>query len=112
MSNQINQKAAEIREIGANIKAALGGDGEIDVQLLKKAALIGGTVLILLWLISKIFSKSSQEALPAKKRKKRKDSMLYDMIKQQIGILLLAIFRKQILKLLKEHKIIDEKEDL
>jgi di/tricarboxylate transporter len=114
MSKQINKKAAEIKELGANIKQALRGEGDIDTQeVLKKTALVGISALIVFWLISKLFRKTGNESVPEKKKKKKKDdSMVFDMIKQQIGIIILAIFRKHILKLLKEYKLIDEKEDI
>jgi di/tricarboxylate transporter len=113
MSNKINKKAAEIKELGANIKQALRGEGDIDTEeVMKKAALVGISALFIIWLFSKIFGKKRNDVPIKKKKKKKDDSVVFDLIKQQIGLIILAIFKKHVVKLLKEHKILDEEDDL
>jgi di/tricarboxylate transporter len=115
MSNQINKKVEEVKNLGANIKETLLGEGEIDAQdVIKKAAVAGIAAILVFWLVSKMFGKSDKDDKFALKKKKRKknDGVMFDLIKHQVGVILLAIVRKHVNKWLHEQKLIDEKENI
>ena len=107
MSNQIRKKAEEVKEIGTSIKHTLKGDTDIEIlDIAKKVALASGAAIVVYWFISGLFSSKSKSS--SGKKKQKDNSLLFGLVKQQLGVFLLAIFRKQITQWLKEHKLIDE----
>lgn len=111
MSNEINKKVEEIKELGSSLKEQMNGQDQNDaISLINKAFIVGGSALLLAWLFSKLF-RNTQEGTK-KKKKKKGNSLIFDLVKDQMGIIILALFRKQILQVLKDFKLIDEKEDL
>lgn len=109
MSNEIDKKAEEIKELGANIKETLMGNDETDQEdFLKKAAVAGIAAIFVFWLIAKIL-KPSREETGKKKKKKKKDSMMFSLIKQQLGLIILAVIKKEVDKWLKGQNATDTK---
>lgn len=117
MEDSLNKKAEELRELSNNIKETLDGDAdfEIDLEELARLALIaGGAALVLYWLARMIFSGSGEEQKPKKKVKasRKKDSYISRLVKEQVLLILLAVFKKKILPRLEEFNLKDEKESL
>lgn len=111
MSNEINKKLEAISQIGSNIREQLNGQNKNEMgSLVNKAFIFGGAALILVWVFSKIFRKPDEDS--KRKKKKKNNSLIFDLVKDQLGIIILALFRKQIFQLLKDLKLIDEKENI
>jgi len=113
MNDEINKKVEEIREAGASLKKHLNGQDKIDsISLINKTFIIGGAALLLVWFFSKLFQRPVEDVKKKKKKKKKRNSLIFDLVKDQLGIIILALFRKQIQQILRDFKLIDEKEDI
>ncbi|MFA0962120.1 hypothetical protein AB9P05_09955 [Roseivirga sp. BDSF3-8] len=102
----------EVEELGRQIRS-LNENAELDSrQLMNLILAAGGTIATALIIIRYFKSKKKRKKSFNLFGKPKKDKQLSRALKQQAAIILIAIFRKEIVKLLQKLEILDEGEFL